>query len=87
MSNTVWDADKGWHDGAEVSVSLDSAGRIQSVPLGSVEMCHITSETDGALIVSWPDALGQRTNAILRPGASITAELDALLERIMAGQR
>jgi hypothetical protein len=28
MSNTVWSADKGWHDGPETEVSVDGAGRI-----------------------------------------------------------
>jgi hypothetical protein len=32
MSNTVWDAGSGWHDGQEVDVQLDSGGRITTAP-------------------------------------------------------
>ena len=28
MSNIVWSATDGWHDGPEVSLELDSAGRL-----------------------------------------------------------
>lgn len=37
MSNVVWDAENGWHDGSEVDVVLDESGRIVSVPVESAE--------------------------------------------------
>jgi hypothetical protein len=30
MSNVVWSEDEGWHDGPEVSVSLDQEGRMRT---------------------------------------------------------
>lgn len=32
MSNIVWSADKGWHDGPEATVSLDLHGRLVVEP-------------------------------------------------------
>ena len=33
MSKIIWSADKGWHDGPEATVKLDSKGRIVIVPV------------------------------------------------------
>jgi hypothetical protein len=33
MSNTVWSADKGWHDGPEVRVGLDDKDRLVTAPV------------------------------------------------------
>lgn len=38
MSNTVWDAEKGWHDGPEVSVAVDASGKIVATEHFDIEI-------------------------------------------------
>lgn len=33
MSNTIWSAESGWHNGPEAVLSVDGAGRIRSRPV------------------------------------------------------
>lgn len=40
MSNVVWDAELGWHDGVPARVTLED-GRIKSAPLGGYTTAHL----------------------------------------------
>lgn len=46
MSNIVWSADKGWHDGAPVTVTA-VAGRIVTAPAHTT---HVASDQDTATL-------------------------------------
>lgn len=58
MSNRVWDAENGWHDGVEVTVKLDESGRIVTEPGGEVVECQW-------VLMCENDATGTQSHPIL----------------------
>lgn len=74
MSNIVWNAENGWHDGPEVKVGLDQRGRICFTPtderakrLGMVHGYHAAQNVDAPLLTVDLQMQGSRAAADMFP--------------------